>query len=79
MGQFIGELINAALDNDAPSVEDRKILHGIANEIQILLDQEHCTGLIAGDLLDDLVDLLDYRGLQTFGGFVEQKKFWFLR
>ena len=72
MGQFIGEFINAALDNDASSVEDRKILHGIANEIQILLDEKNRTGLIAGDLLDDLVDLLDYRGLQTFGGFVEQ-------
>ena len=72
MSQFIGEFINAALDNDASSVEDRKILHGIANEIQILLDEENRTGLIAGDLLDDLVDLLDYRGLQAFGGFVEQ-------
>lgn len=39
MGQFIDELINAALGNDGPSIKDREILHGVADEIQILFDE----------------------------------------
>src|SRR5215470_2696048 len=63
---------------DATGLQDRKMLRDVADELQVLLDQQDRAVPLAMDPLDDVVDLLDDRGLQAFRRLVEQKQPWLL-
>ena len=61
--------------DDSTGVEDRETLGDVANEIEVLLDQQNCAVPLPGDALQEHVDLLDDGRLQSLGGFVEQEQF----
>jgi hypothetical protein len=67
------ELVDAAVGDDPASLEDRELLGDVANEIEVLLDQQHGTIAFGHNALDDGIDLLDDGGLQPLGAGVDTR------
>ena len=59
---------------DAAGLQDRETLRHVADELQVLLDQQDRAAPLAMDSLDDVVDLLDDGRLQPFRRLVEQEQ-----
>ena len=67
--------MNIGLARDPALHHDSKFLGDIPGEVELLLDQNDRQLLLVVDALDDPLDLLDDRRLDTLGRLVQEKEF----
>src|SRR6516165_9817798 len=67
---FVSQLRDGALGDDAAPIQDREIVGQLPAEFQILLHQKDRDGLLS-QKLNDLANLVDDVGLDSLGWFVE--------
>src|ERR1700751_3854631 len=60
---------------DYPAVHHREIVAGLAGKVEILLNQDDRDVAEIAQIGDRATDVLDDRGLDAFGGLVEQQQF----
>src|SRR2546426_8891477 len=66
--------MNIGLARDPALHHDSKFLGDIPGEVELLLDQNDRQLLLVVDALDDPLDLLDDRRLDTLGRLVQEKE-----
>ena len=67
---FVSQLRDGALGDDAAPIQDREIVGQLPAEFQILLHQKDRDGLLS-QKLNGLANLVDDVGLDSLGWFVE--------
>ena len=70
LDDFVSQLRDGALGDDAAPIQDRKIVGQLPAEFQILLHQKDRHGLLS-QKLNSLATLVDDVGLDSLGWFVE--------
>src|SRR6266403_4341220 len=72
---LVGQAVNIGLPRDPAFHHDSKFLGDTPGEVELLLDQNDRQLLLLVDTLDDPLDLLDDRRLDTLGRLVQEKEF----
>src|SRR4030081_3737039 len=73
--RLVHGLAGARID-DRAAVHDREMVAQLAREVEILLDQHDRDLSEIAQIGDGAADILDDRGLNALGGFIEQEKLW---
>src|SRR5262245_45986735 len=72
MDDLIGQRTDLALHGDAAAIDDDEMVGGAPREGDVLLDQHDGLAVLAVEIDQDLLDLLDDVRLDAFGRLVEQ-------
>src|SRR5215510_14706405 len=72
---IIGEIADRPGGHAASFVEDAELAGHAAREGELLLDDQNSKAGFAVQLQNNVADLVDDVGLDTFGGFIENQQF----